>query len=178
MEGVGSLDQCNGRTDADGNYAYYTTDNFPYILGCFKGGVDLDAAGGGNRRCPRWGSAAGRERLVERSIARRSARSAAASEVLQNQAIEVGMMRAWFTDWGQSAASPELSMGWMDVNDGAGMPLAMMPGLASDDEMRGLSHAAVRLGSAPKVLRMTSQQSRTQTYEISQYDFLLAGEYA
>jgi hypothetical protein len=36
----------------------------------------------------------------------------------------------------------------------------------------------VRLGSAPKVLRMTSQQSRTQTYEISQYDFLLAGEYA
>lgn len=38
VEGVGSLDQCNGRTDADGNYAYYTTDNFPYILGCFQGG--------------------------------------------------------------------------------------------------------------------------------------------
>jgi uncharacterized protein (DUF305 family) len=69
---------------------------------------------------------------------------AAASEVLQNQAIEVGMMRAWLTDWGQSAASPELSMGWMDVNDGAGMPLAMMPGLASDDEMRGLSQASGR----------------------------------
>ena len=48
VEGVGSLDQCNGRTDADGNYAYYTTDNFPYILGCFQGGgFDLDAAGGG-----------------------------------------------------------------------------------------------------------------------------------
>ena len=28
----------------------------------------------------------------------------AAAEVLQNQAIEVGPMRAWLTDWGQSTA--------------------------------------------------------------------------
>jgi hypothetical protein len=47
VEGSGDLDQCNGRTDDDGNYAYYTTATFPYILGCYAGVVDLDAAGGG-----------------------------------------------------------------------------------------------------------------------------------
>jgi hypothetical protein len=31
-------------TDADGNYAYYTTDTFPYTLACFSGVVDLDNA--------------------------------------------------------------------------------------------------------------------------------------
>lgn len=36
-EGSGDLDQCNGRTDEDGNYAYYTTDTFPYVLGCYRG---------------------------------------------------------------------------------------------------------------------------------------------
>jgi hypothetical protein len=46
-EGSGDLDQCNGLTDADGSYAYYTTDSFPYILGCYHGEVDLYAAGGG-----------------------------------------------------------------------------------------------------------------------------------
>jgi len=29
-EGSGDLDECNGRTDDNGNYAYYTTDGFPY----------------------------------------------------------------------------------------------------------------------------------------------------
>jgi YHYH protein len=51
VEGSGDLDECNGLTDADGNYAYYTTDTFPYVLGCYSGVVDLDAvgsAGGGN----------------------------------------------------------------------------------------------------------------------------------
>lgn len=47
VEGSGDLDQCNGRTDADGNYAYYTTDSFPYTLGCYAGVIDIDAAGGG-----------------------------------------------------------------------------------------------------------------------------------
>ncbi|MFK7891883.1 MAG: YHYH protein [Granulosicoccus sp.] len=39
--GSGDLDQCNGRTDESGNYAYYTTDDFPYIMGCFRGDVSL-----------------------------------------------------------------------------------------------------------------------------------------
>jgi len=37
VEGSGDLDACNGRTDADGNYAYYTTETFPYVLGCYRG---------------------------------------------------------------------------------------------------------------------------------------------
>lgn len=47
VEGLGDLDQCNGLTDADGNYAYYTTETFPYVLGCYAGVVDVAAAGGG-----------------------------------------------------------------------------------------------------------------------------------
>ncbi len=44
VAGSGDLDECNGRTDAQGNYAYYTTDAFPYVLGCYSGVVTL--AGG------------------------------------------------------------------------------------------------------------------------------------
>ncbi|MFK7920193.1 MAG: YHYH protein [Ilumatobacter sp.] len=47
VEGSGDLDECNGLTDEEGNYAYYTTSTFPYILGCYTGVVDLDASGGG-----------------------------------------------------------------------------------------------------------------------------------
>ncbi|GJM38491.1 MAG: hypothetical protein DHS20C19_18580 [Acidimicrobiales bacterium] len=47
VEGSGDLDQCNGLTDADGNYAYYTTETFPYVIGCYSGVVDVAAAGGG-----------------------------------------------------------------------------------------------------------------------------------
>ncbi len=49
VEGSGDLDQCNGLLDDDGSYAYYTTDTFPYILGCYYGEVDLtgNTPGGG-----------------------------------------------------------------------------------------------------------------------------------
>lgn len=47
VEGLGDLDECNGRTDADGNYGYYTTDTFPYVLGCYRGVVELAGGGGG-----------------------------------------------------------------------------------------------------------------------------------
>ncbi|MEL6981541.1 MAG: YHYH protein [Actinomycetota bacterium] len=47
VEGSGDLDECNGRTDENGNYAYYTTDAFPYIIGCFVGEVELTGPGGG-----------------------------------------------------------------------------------------------------------------------------------
>ena len=95
-------------------------------------------------------------------------------------------------------------MGWMGANNGAGMPIAMMPGFASEDEMRSLSlasglergkrwielmrvhhvggvamaTAAVELASDRKVVRLATQQAAVQTYEISQYDFLLANQYA
>ncbi|MFK7989568.1 MAG: YHYH protein [Sandaracinaceae bacterium] len=52
VEGHGDLDQCNGRTDADGNYAYYTTDTFPYVLGCFRGEVTIEEPGGGGPPMP------------------------------------------------------------------------------------------------------------------------------
>lgn len=47
VEGLGDLDECNGLIDAEGNYAYYTTDTFPYVLGCYSGVVDLDTSGAG-----------------------------------------------------------------------------------------------------------------------------------
>ncbi|MEM9561155.1 MAG: YHYH protein [Actinomycetota bacterium] len=52
VDGSGDLDECNGRIDEDGNYAYYTTDAFPYVLGCFVGEVDLTDAGGGGGTGP------------------------------------------------------------------------------------------------------------------------------
>ncbi len=48
-EGSGDLDECNGRTDENGNYAYYTTDTFPYTLGCFRGEVEITGGPGGPR---------------------------------------------------------------------------------------------------------------------------------
>ncbi len=129
---------------------------------------------------------------------------AAATEVLQTQAIEIGMMRAWLADWGQSTATPETVMGWMGMNDGNGMPLAMMPGLASDEEMAELAvaegmeqgrlwvelmrthhlsgidmaNAAVELVGTDKVRRLAQTQIDVQTFEVSQYDDLLTTVYA
>ena len=39
VSGLGDLDQCNGMT-IDGQYAYYITDNYPYVLACFTGTPD------------------------------------------------------------------------------------------------------------------------------------------
>ena len=44
QEGAGDLDECNGRTDDDGEYRYYATDAFPYLPFCFHG--ETDAAQG------------------------------------------------------------------------------------------------------------------------------------
>jgi arylsulfate sulfotransferase len=32
-----TLDKCNGKTDSEGNYAYYATRQFPYYLACYTG---------------------------------------------------------------------------------------------------------------------------------------------
>ena len=42
VAGSGDLDQCNGMTLDDGSYAYFATDTFPYILGCYVGEPILD----------------------------------------------------------------------------------------------------------------------------------------
>lgn len=128
---------------------------------------------------------------------------AAAAEVLQNQAIELGMMRAWLSDWGASTAPPDMVMAWMGMGDGDGMPLAMMPGLASDGELRELAQlvgmeqgrlwlelmlvhheggvamaeAAATMAATDKVVRLAQTQAAAQTYEIGQYEQLLATTY-
>ncbi len=65
VEGSGDLDECNGRTDENGQYAYYATETFPYTVGCFRGVVDAAVSegqggppgdgggGGGGDRPPR-----------------------------------------------------------------------------------------------------------------------------
>jgi hypothetical protein len=37
--GAGDLDECNGMT-RDGNYGYYVTNAFPWVIGCFAGTTD------------------------------------------------------------------------------------------------------------------------------------------
>ncbi len=80
---------------------------------------------------------------------------AAASEVLQNQAIELGQMRAWLVDWGESTAEPATVMGWMlgyedEVGDELSQPVicnvafSEMIGVASDEDLRALSEARGR----------------------------------
>jgi hypothetical protein len=65
VAGSGNLDRCNGTYLADGSYAYFATDTFPYFLGCYHGiaiangpsGNDQSLAGnapqGGGGRPPR-----------------------------------------------------------------------------------------------------------------------------
>lgn len=129
---------------------------------------------------------------------------AAAAEVLQTQSIEVGTMRAWLTDWDESTSAPDTVMAWMGMNWGEGTPADAMTGLASDDEMRALSlaegldrgrlwlelmrahhvggvhmaTAAVDLADVEKVRRLARTQVDVQSYEIDQYDMLLATDYA
>ena len=128
----------------------------------------------------------------------------AAAEVLENQALEVGLFWAWLGDWGASTVPPSVVMGWMGANGGAGVPLAGMPGYASPAELLELStlqgldrgrrwlelmrahHVggvtmamrAVELASSAKVVRLATRQAAVQAFEISQYDILLAGAYA
>ena len=129
---------------------------------------------------------------------------AAAAEVLQNQAMEVGYMQAWLADWGESTVPPTVVMDWMGANGGAGVPLADMPGYATLEELGELSlldglargkrwlelmrahhvggvtmaNRAQELASSEKVVRISTRQADTQTYEIAQYDLLLEGPYS
>lgn len=130
---------------------------------------------------------------------------AAAAEVLQNQAMEVGQMRAWLSDWGASTVPPSKVMAWMlCTNDQQGTALENMPGYASGEQLLELSTftgvdrgrrwlelmrahhqggvlmagEAIALASSNKVVRLAKSQVKTQSYEIYQYDLLLAGPYS
>lgn len=129
---------------------------------------------------------------------------AAAAEVLQNQAIELGMMRAWLSDWGHSTAGSAEPMAWMALCGMDDMVGGAMPGMASDDELRELSLASGRdrgrrwlelmtahheggvmmaslaatCAQADKVRRLAETQAEVQSYEITMYQQLLATTYA
>ncbi len=129
---------------------------------------------------------------------------AAAAEVLQNQSIEVGMMRAWLADWGRSTAPPDTTMAWMGLCGREDLAEGGMPGLATDEELLALAEAdgpakgrrwlelmrahheggvemasvASAWASADKVRRLASTQVEVQGYEITMYDQLLATTYA
>ena len=129
---------------------------------------------------------------------------AAATEVLENQAMEIGQMRAWLADWGASTVPPSIVMGWMCGDAGSGMPVEYMPGYATKEQLRDLStlegielgrrwlelmrahhvggvmmaSLAEQLATSTKVLRLARLQVKAQTFEISQYDQLLLGAYA
>ncbi|MFD2168304.1 YHYH protein [Thalassotalea euphylliae] len=39
VDGTGDLDECNGMT-VEGQYGYYVTDSYPWVINCFKGSVN------------------------------------------------------------------------------------------------------------------------------------------
>ncbi|XP_033096055.1 uncharacterized protein LOC117100462 [Anneissia japonica] len=43
------LDDCHGKMSSSGEYRYHTNDDFPYILGCFKGTVEVNQRPPGGR---------------------------------------------------------------------------------------------------------------------------------
>mgnify|MGYP000256076018 CR=1 FL=1 len=46
VNNLGDLDECNGMT-VDGQYGYYITNSYPWLVNCFKGAVDSSFQGGG-----------------------------------------------------------------------------------------------------------------------------------
>lgn len=58
-----------------------------------------------------------------------------AQEILQTQSYEIGLMERQLNQWGHDrAARPDTAMGWM----GMPIPVAAMPGMASDADLRRL----------------------------------------
>ena len=54
QDGENWLDECNGRIGPDGTYRYHATNTFPYILGCYRGVIDVQNTmpGGGGGQMP------------------------------------------------------------------------------------------------------------------------------
>ena len=49
VAGSGDLDECNGM-ERDGQYGYYITQGYPYVMNCFKGKPDPSFRKRGQRR--------------------------------------------------------------------------------------------------------------------------------
>ncbi|GAA1209862.1 DUF305 domain-containing protein [Rhodoglobus aureus] len=122
-----------------------------------------------------------------------------ATEILQNQSYERGVMYTWLTVWGESTAPPKTVMAWIGME----IPAAEMTGLATDEQVILLSTttgmaqgrlflslmrahhvggmhmaASARENAATSVVRSTADlMSSFQNYEIGIIDQLLATTY-
>jgi hypothetical protein len=45
------LDACNGKVDGNGNYGYYQSNTFPYLLGCAAGGASVSSTTASDWTC-------------------------------------------------------------------------------------------------------------------------------
>jgi uncharacterized protein (DUF305 family) len=121
---------------------------------------------------------------------------AAAAEILQTQAYEMGMLQGWLRDWGESTAPPSEVMAWMHAPTAADE----MPGYATDAQMSELaaldgsekgrlflelmrehhlggihmaSYAAEHAGTE-KVRQAAKTMVEVQRYDLAVFDQLLA----
>jgi uncharacterized protein (DUF305 family) len=121
---------------------------------------------------------------------------AAAAEILQTQAYEMGLLQAWLREWGESTAPPETAMTWM----GMAVPADEMPGYATDEEMAELADVtgsakgrrflelmrahhvgglhmaehAVEHAATEQVRAAAAAMVANQTYDVAVFDHLLA----
>jgi uncharacterized protein (DUF305 family) len=121
---------------------------------------------------------------------------AAAAEILQTQAYEMGLLQAWLRDWGESTAPPDEVMGWMHT----AQPADEMIGYATDEQMLELADLtgsakgrlflelmrahhvggvhmaeyAAEHAATEAVRDAAARMVSVQTYEIAVFDALLA----
>jgi uncharacterized protein (DUF305 family) len=127
---------------------------------------------------------------------------AAAAEILQTQAYEMGLLQGWLREWGESTAPPDMTTGevmsWMDH----ARPADEMPGYATDEQMSELAaltgsakgrmflelmrahhvggihmaaHAAEH-AATEKIRTAAATMVEVQTYDIAVFDELLASD--
>ena len=121
---------------------------------------------------------------------------AAATEILQAQSYEMGLLQAWLREWGESTAPPTDVMAWMH----SPVPAAEMPGYATDAQMlelaeltgsakgrrflelmrvhheggRHMAEFAAAHAATERVRTAATTMVTNQTYEIAVFDELLA----
>lgn len=64
-----------------------------------------------------------------------------ATEIIVHQRYEIGLFDAWLAEWDHNAGDPaRVGMAWM----GRGLPLAEMPGMATQDQLKELQRLSGR----------------------------------
>lgn len=66
-------------------------------------------------------------------------------DIVTGQSNQIGQMRGWLSGWGKPLFAPDGYMGWMPMPGATDkMPMATMPGMASDAQMAALRAATGR----------------------------------